>query len=104
MSIVTVHETTTYTIDWAALAAGVEQLVRAKLAEDLENWKDDLSMRVMFVQDCADGLAVCETMLEKESWPAVENRLRNMDTAARDCIYEFIEQVAGAEFFDCVRV
>ena len=103
MTIVTVTETKSYTVDWAALAAGVEQLVMDKLHDDLANWSNDLSMRQMFVQDCADSLAVCEVMLEKQTWSAVENRLWDMDTAARDCVYDFIEIVAGREFFDCVR-
>ena len=100
MSIVTVTETKSYTVDWAALAKGVEKRVMQKLKGDLANWKKDLSMKQMFVQDCADSLAVCEAMLDKQSWSAVEEKLWDMDTAARDCVYEFIAEVAGSDFFD----
>jgi len=101
LSIVT--ETKTYIIDWVALAAGVERLAMEKMKNDLEYWTNDLGMRQMSVQDAADTLAVCEVMQGKESWPAVEIRIREMDTAVRIRVYDFIEQVAGANFFDCVR-
>ena len=104
MAIVTVEETRTYTVDWAALAAGVEALVMEKLRNDMEHWAGDehLGMRQMFVQDCADALAVCETMVDKQSFQAVEDKLWEMDTAARDYVYDFIAEVAGADFFDLV--
>ena len=104
MTIVTVTETKSYTVDWAALAEGVEVRVMQKLTDDLAHWSDEgLSMRQMFVQDCADSLAVCETMLNKQTWSAVEEKLWDMDTAARDCVYDFIAEVAGVDFFDIVR-
>lgn len=103
MSIVTVTETKSYTVDWAALAEAVEVRVMQKLKDDLAHWKKDLSMKQMFVQDCADSLAVCEAMLDKEMWSAVENKLRAMDTAARDCVYDMIAAEAGEDFFDIVR-
>ena len=101
MTIVTVTETA-YDIDWIELAAGVEKLVVKRLKDDLKQWKGDIGMQQMFVQDAADALAVCELLAEGK-WRAAENRIRNMDTAARDYVYDFIEIVAGADFFDCVR-
>ena len=101
MTIVTVTETA-YDIDWIELAAGVEKLVVDKLKDDLKQWEGDIGMRQMFVQDAADALAVCELLAEGK-WHKAENRIRNMDTAARDYVYDFIEIVAGADFFDCVR-
>ena len=103
MSIVTVTETKSYTVDWVALAAGVERLVLEKMKNDLEHWADSLSMKQMFVQDAADSLAVCEAMQDSESWSVVEEKLWDMDTAARDYVYDFIAEVAGADFFDIVR-
>jgi hypothetical protein len=103
MTIVTVTETKIYTIDWRALSKGVEKLVMKKLKQDLANYKNDISMKQMFVQDCADSLAVCETM-RAGRWRDVENQLGNMDTAARDAVYDLIAEVAGGEFFDSVRV
>ena len=102
MSIVTVTETA-YDIDWIELAAGVDKLVVKRLKDDLKQWEGDIGMRQMFVQDAADALAVCELLAEGK-WHMAENRIRNMDTAARDDVYDFIEIVAGADFFDCVRV
>jgi hypothetical protein len=89
-------------IDWKTLADEVEDRVMNKLHDDLAHWANDRSMRAMFLRDAADGLAVCE-LLAKGSWLPVENRLWDMDTAARDCVYEMIEAVAGADFFDIVR-
>jgi len=98
MTIVTVTETKTYTIDWRALSKGVEKLVMEKLKQDLANWKNDISMKQMFVQDCADSLAVCETMRDGR-WRDVENRLGDMDTAARDAVYDLIAEVGRRRVF-----
>ena len=105
MAIVQKEVKTVVNIDWAALAQGVEALVMDKLKTDLEHWAgaEHLGMRQMFVQDCADGLAVCETMIDKRAWHAVESKLWDMDTAARDYVYDFIAEVGGADFFDLVR-
>ena len=89
-------------IKWDQIAGGVEHLVVKKLKEGLKTWKGDVGMRQMIVQDAADGLAVCEVMLEKQNWTDVEERLWEMDTAARDYVYEFIAVVAGKDFFDTV--
>jgi hypothetical protein len=103
MSILKVYQTTAYEVDWKKLADEVEKLVMAKLDEDLKHWKDDRSMRAMFLCDAGDSLEVCQELAEG-SWHKAEKRLWDMDTAARDYVYDFIEQVAGSEFFDAVRV
>lgn len=89
-------------IDWSGIADAVEALVMAKLKEDLENWPNDRGMRAMYLGDAGDSLAVCET-LAKGDWSRVDKRLWEMDTAARDYVYDFIEQVAGREFFKIVN-
>ena len=93
---------TTFEIDWAALAAGVEELVLDHMNSQIEHWNDDLSMRQMAVMDAADGLQVCEHLLSGH-WGLARKRLFDMDTAARDYVFDFIEVVAGPEFFDCVK-
>lgn len=102
MAIVEAYQTTAYKIDWETLASKVEKLVMDKLASDLESWPDDRGMRAMFLGDASDGVEVAE-LLALGSWPAVDTRLWQMDTAARDHVYDFIEQVAGPEFFAIVR-
>jgi len=96
MSIVTatVTETVTYHVQWVKLSRAVEKRVTNKLKEDLKHWKNDIGMKSMFVQDAADGLAVCEA-LEEGKWRDVEQRLWDMDTAARESVYEMIETELG---------
>jgi hypothetical protein len=53
-------------------------------------------------RDAADTLAVCEIMMDG-NWEAIEQRLWDMDTAARDCVYDMIAAEAGEDFFDIVR-
>lgn len=101
MAIVTVTETKSYTVDWESLASQLEWAVMQKLRDDLAHWHNDLSMRQMLVQDAADGLAVCEYLLSSKTRPA-RQKLRDMDTAARDYVYDMIEEIAGADFFDIV--
>ena len=100
MTIVT--KTTAYTVDWAALAAAVELRVMAKLKHDLEHWADDISMKAMFVADCADGMAVCE-LLEEGKWREAESKIWDMDTAARDYVWEFIEAELGVDEMEFIR-
>lgn len=78
-------------VNWEDLARCVEQWVLEKMQYDLANWEEDLSMRQMFVQDAADGLRVCEMILTGNV-QAIENQLWEMDTAARECVFGFIEQ------------
>jgi hypothetical protein len=102
MNIVTVTETQSYTVDWAALALAVERRVIAKLQQDLLNWPDDLSMREMLVADAADGMAVC-VLVEQGKWREAESKLWHMDTAARDYIWEFLEAELGADELEFIR-
>lgn len=91
-------------IDWLALAAAVESKVMAKLKDDLEFYKapNERNMRAMLICDAGDGVDVCDK-LAQGVWKEVDKKLWSMDTAARDYLYDFIEQVAGAEFFKLVN-
>jgi hypothetical protein len=92
----------TVDVDWAALADELEKRVMAKLADDLETWKEDRSMRAMFLGDASNGLDVCEVVLTGK-WFLVEERLWSMDTAARDYLYDWIDEICGADFFNLMR-
>jgi hypothetical protein len=89
-------------INWKGLADEVDALVIEYMKEMMDRWRDDVEMRIMFLADTQDGLEVCK-LLAMGSWWKAERKLRNMDTAARDIMYDIIEQVAGKEFFDHVR-
>jgi hypothetical protein len=102
MALVTMRETKTAIVDWSELALAVEQRVMAKLQQDLLNWSDDLSMREMFVADCADGMAVC-VLLEQGKWREAESKIWHMDTAARDYVWEFIEAELGVDELEFIR-
>jgi hypothetical protein len=102
MALVTVRETKTAIVDWAALALAVERRVMEKLQQDLMNWQGDLSMRAMFVADCADGMAVCE-LLAAGQWKKAESKIWHMDTAARDYIWEFLEAELGVDELEFIR-
>jgi hypothetical protein len=102
VDIVKVYQTTAYEVNWQALSDAVEKLAMAKLAEDLEHWKSDRGMRAMFLADAASALEVCEVMV-KGQWHEVDKKLWEMDTAARDYVYDWIAEVAGEDFFKIVR-
>lgn len=102
MAIVTERKTVVYAVDWAELALQVEQRVMAKMRVDMEQWADDRSMRAMVLGDASAGLDVC-VLLAEGDWSLVEDRLQEMDTAARDRVYDWIEEVAGAGFVDLAR-
>ena len=87
---------------WAALAQAVEQRVMIKLKQDLEHWANDIGMKAMFVQDAADGMAVCE-LLEEGRWREAESKIWDMDTAARDYVWEFIEAELGVDELEFIR-
>ena len=92
MTILT--KTTAYTVDWAALAKAVEVRAMAKLEDDLKQWENDFGMRAMLLGDCSDTLSVCE-VIETGNWRDIEERLRKMDTAAWEYVYDFIEAELG---------
>ena len=101
MAIVQKEVKTVVTVDWAALSAAIELRVMQKLQEDLEHW-EDLGMRSMFLGDASDGLAVCELLL-KGNWQLVEKKLWNMDTAARDYLWDFLEAELGVDELEIIR-
>lgn len=92
----------TKTVDWAALAQAVEQRVMIKLKQDLEHWANDIGMKAMFVADAADGMAVCE-LLEQGKWREAESKIWDMDTAARDYVWEFLEAELGVDELEFIR-
>lgn len=89
-------------INWKGLANEVDALIIETMKEMMDRWRDDIDMRIMFLADAQDGLEVCK-LLARGSWFKAERKIRDMDTAARDVMYDIIEQVAGREFFDHVR-
>lgn len=102
MTVVTTKTVEVIQVDWTALAVKVEEDVMAKLYDDLEQWKDDISMRAMFLQDAADGLEVC-ILLAEGKWEKAEDRLRDMDTAAREHVWDFIDRHSCNDLFSIMR-
>lgn len=102
MTVVTTKTIEVIQIDWPALAAKVEEDVMAKLYDDLEQWKNDISMRAMFLQDAADGLEVC-ILLAEGKWKKAEDRLRDMDTASREYVWDFIDKHSCDNLFNILR-
>ena len=81
-------------IDWETISKKVEKQVLKKLKKDLVDWEQDLEMKSMFLRDAADGLDVAN-ILKTGNWLLVEKRLWEMDTAAREYVYEYIETSGG---------
>jgi hypothetical protein len=102
MAIVQKEVKTVVTVDWAALSAAIELRVMEKLQEDLKHWADDVGMRSMFLGDASDGLKVCELLLEG-NWQTVEKKLWDMDTAARDYLWDFLEAELGVDELEIIR-
>ncbi len=102
MAIVQKEVKTVVTVDWAALSAAIELRVMQKLQEDLKHWADDVGMRSMFLGDASDGLKVCELLLEGK-WKVVEKKLWDMDTAARDYLWDFLEAELGVDELEIIR-
>jgi len=102
MAIVQKEVKTVVTVDWAALSAAIELRVMQKLQEDLKHWADDVGMRSMFLGDASDGLKVCELLLEG-NWQLVEKKLWDMDTAARDYLWDFLEAELGVDELEIIR-
>jgi len=85
-------------VDWKGLANSVDELIMEHHYKMLQEWKDHRNMRAMFMSDAQTGLDACD-LLAKGNWKKAKAAIDNMDTAPRDIIYDFIEQVAGEEFF-----
>lgn len=88
-------------IDWKGIAAAVDALVMDHHYKMMQEWKDDRNLRIRYMNDAENGLNVCN-QLAKGDWMRAKLGLSSMDTAARDLMYDLIEQVAGKEFFELV--
>jgi hypothetical protein len=100
--IVTEKVVTSIEVDWGALAASVEKEVMAKLNDDLVLWPDDMDMRAVFMRDAADGLDVC-VLLSNGEWSDAEDKIRDMDTAPREWVWDWVEKHSCDGFFDILR-
>ena len=94
MLVETVTETR-IVVDWAAVAVELEAKIMNKMHEALDHW-DDVGMRALTVSDAADGLGICE-LLSSGSADGVNEALWDMDTAPREDIICWIEDIVGAE-------
>jgi len=89
-------------VDWIALAESLENEVLAKLEDDIIEWGQDTSMLSMFLRDAADGLDVA-VLLANGRWDSAESKIYNMDTVARDYIFDWIEKHSCDNLFDVLR-
>ena len=95
MIVETVTETR-IVVDWAAVAVELEAKVMARMQESLTHWNDDIGMRQMAVSDAAGGLVICE-LLSENRVDDVPEALWEMDTAPREDVLYWIEEIVGAE-------
>ena len=95
MLVETVTETR-IVVDWAAVAVQLEARVMARMHDSLDHWRGDIGMCQMVVSDAADGLHICE-MLSSGSADGVNSALWNMDTAPREEVICWIEDIVGSE-------
>ena len=95
MIVQTVTETR-IVVDWAAVAVELEARVMARMQESLTQWNDDIGMRQMAVADAAGGLNICE-LLSEHRVDDVADALWAMDTAPREDVLYWIEEIAGTE-------
>jgi len=82
------------TVDWSLLADQLDELVIAKMHSDLDQWKNAPGMRAIFVGHARDGLEVCKHVRAGDT-SKVRARLWQMDTAAREYVYEMLERLVG---------
>lgn len=95
MLVETVTETR-IRVDWAAVAVQLEARVMARMHDSINHWHNDIGMRQMVVSDAADGLRICE-MLATGSADGVNEALWDMDTAPREVVIYWIEEIIGTE-------
>ena len=95
MIVETVNQTR-IVVDWTAVAVQLEARVMARMQDSLNHWKDDIGMRQMAVSDAAGGLGICE-LLSEHRVDSVPEALWEMDTAPREEVLYWIEEIAGAE-------
>ena len=94
MILKTVNETH-IVVDWAAVAVELEAKVMKQMRDAYDHW-DEVNMRQMVVADAADGLRICE-LLSEHRVDSVPEALWKMDTAPREEVLYWIEEIAGAE-------
>ena len=95
MLVETVTETR-IVVDWAAVAEQLEARVMARMHDSINHWHNDIGMRALAVSDAGDGLGICE-MLSTGSVDGVNDALWDMDTAPREEVICWIEDIVGAE-------
>ena len=94
MLVETVTETR-IVVDWAGVARLLEPKIMNKMRDAYDHW-DDIGMRQMVVADAADGLRICE-MLSTGNVEGARDALWHMDTAPREDVLYWIEEIAGAD-------
>ena len=95
MLVETVTETR-IVVDWAAVAVELEARVMARMHDSINHWHNDIGMRALAVSDAGDGLGICE-LLATGSADGVNDALWDMDTAPREEVICWIEEIIGAE-------
>ena len=95
MLVETVTETR-IVVDWAAVAEQLEARVMARMHDSINHWHNDIGMRQLAVSDAGDGLRICE-LLSSGSVDGVNEALWEMDTAPREEVIRWIEEIVGAE-------
>ena len=95
MLVETVTETR-IVVDWAAVAVELEARVMARMHDSITHWHNDIGMRQMAVADAGDGLRICELLTENRV-DDVPEALWGMDTAPREEVILWIEEIVGAE-------
>ena len=94
MLVETVTETR-IVVDWAEVAKRLEPKIMKQMRDAYDHW-DSVDMRQMAVMDAADGLRICERMAEGNV-EGVTDALWEMDTAPREDVLYWIEEIVGAE-------
>ena len=95
MLVETVTETR-IVVDWAGVARLLEPKIMNKMRDGYDHWKGDIGMCQMVVADAAEGLRICE-LLSTGSADSVTDTLWHMDTAPREDVLYWIEEIAGAD-------
>lgn len=94
MIVETVTETR-IRVDWAEVARQLEPKIMKQMRDAYDHW-DDIGMRQMVVADAAAGLRICEYLAELRV-DEVADALWDMDTAPREDVLYWIEEIAGEE-------
>jgi hypothetical protein len=97
--IVSRLEDSTVEVNWPALATALKDKVIANLEKSLKEWVNDFEMQSMALGDAATGLSVCEVILRSE-WDVAEEILYKADTAPREHIYDWIDEITEVYFLE----